>query len=69
MLNLAKTRSKYLKQKKNKTKNTSGKIDDYEKYESEIVYSNSTKSDILPHLALVFNSKRRVLKMPGFPSL
>jgi hypothetical protein len=41
------------------------KIDDYDKYEKEVY----KQMEVLPHLILVFNSKRRVLKMPGFPCL
>ena len=51
------------------------RITDYEKYESDIYYGGSDQpsSDstvpTLPHLILVFNSQRRILKLPGFPSL
>ena len=62
------------KKGKNKEKNNvnkiESKIEDFDKYENEVVYQNfNDKTDILPHIILVFDSKRRVLKMPGFPSL
>lgn len=41
------------------------KIANYDKYEKE-VYKHTEE---LPNLILAFNSKRRVLKMPGFPCL
>jgi hypothetical protein len=41
------------------------KIDDYDKYEKQICYDG--KNVELPDMILTFNSKRRVLKMPGYP--
>lgn len=47
-------------------------ITDYDTYEAQFYGFKSSKDmpqDILPNLVLLFNSKRRVVKMPGFPSL
>ena len=48
------------------------KIKNYEQYEAD--FYNFKKFDempeeLLPNMILVFNSKRRVIKMPGFPCL
>ena len=44
-----------------------GKIEDYDKYEENYYTEEMTKT--LPNLILAFNSKRRVLKTTGLPSL
>ena len=48
-----------------KKSSSSSKIADYVAYEKDVYQQIET----LPNLILVFNSKRRVLKMPGFPCL
>ena len=64
LLNTISKRSAYLK--KNPSQKAELKtMEDYVKYEQKIYKQMA----VLPHLILVFNSKRRVLKMPGFPCL
>ena len=43
------------------------KISEYENYEINVFYDG--KESELPDIIFVFNSKRRVLKMPGYPCL
>lgn len=48
------------------------RIGDYCAYEAGFYGFKSKKEisdDFLPNLILLFNSKRRVVKLPGFPSL
>lgn len=50
----------------------SDSIGDYAAYEAQFYGFKSSQElpeDLLPNLVLLFNSKRRVVKMPGFPSL
>ena len=67
-----KLRSNQIKKAIKDNKQIENQITDYQQYEADFYKTKKFEDvpeDLLPNMILVFNSKRRVIKMPGFPSL